>query len=1045
MKYQNLSLKFKLIVVSLALVNSPGQSATVNEKAIQPSALAQIKGILTEKAVRTPSESKIDSNLLNGMRAIKQKSAGISQTQPTYVQNFLQKQVSSDSTVKVTIRGKVSNDLLAALKTLNASEISSFPKYDTLTARLPIAELTTISSRSDVSFVEPFDPGRTNRYIPTPAELSAWQTTNTLSSFQLNGPIANVGNATSEGVIAHAADKVQKSGIDGTGVKVCVLSDGVNSLAARQATGDLPAAVDVVAGQAGLGDEGTAMLEIIHDLAPGAALGFATGFNGDAQMATNIQTLRNPPHLCDIIVDDVTYYLEPPFQEGIIAQAVSNVTSNGAVYFSSSANSGSKTNGTSGTWEGDFVNSGTSLSVIPEAGTVHLFNGSNANTITKTGNAYILTWGDPQNASTNDYDLFILDSGLTKILAQSTNRQTGSTSPWEGFLASSSIPIGSKIVVINYQGNAQIRALRLDTQRGQLSVNTNGNTYGHNGGVNTITTAAVYVGTAGGGSFTGGTANPVELYSSDGPRRLFFSPSGIPLTTGNILFGTNGGTLLNKVNIASADCVVTTTPGFFPFCGTSAAAPHAAAIAALLKSANPTLPNTKIKNALSSTALDIEALGFDYNAGSGLIMADASVRSTLNPIVVTGTFTPNTIFAKGISTLTISLYNPNGVALQNIAISDAYPTNLINFAIPNALLSGSGCAGNVTATANGTTLGLTGVTIPANSTCNLIATVTSSVANTYSNSTGLLTTPMGLNTNGVNSSLQVNASTAKFKLTVTPSNGVVKSTTPTGIIDCGSLCSTDIDQGTAVILTATPNTGYTFSGWSGACTTDPCIIIMDSAKTVFASFNNASYPLTVAKIGNGTITSTPTGINCGTTCSANFNSGTQVTLKATPTTGYAFGNWSGCNSITTTGDCLVTMSAANSVSTSFNPILTLTVGTNGKVSSNPAGIACNPTCSKDYPLGTTVTLTATPNESFVLEAWGGACSGNGSCVVTMNAPTTVSASFVIAPWMTATVDYIMDDSNDPPAWMPAVNEYIMDDSLTPEPWMPVVINYIMMN
>ena len=92
-----------------------------------------------------------------------------------------------------------------------------------------------------------------------------------------------------------------------------------------------------------------------------------------------------------------------------------------------------------------------------------------------------------------------------------------------------------------------------------------------------------------------------------------------------------------------------------------------------------------------------------------------------------------------------------------------------------------------------------------------------------------------------------------------------------------------------------------------------------------------------------------------------------------------------------------------------------------------------------------MTLTATPNQSFVLEAWGGACSGNGPCVVTMNAPTTVSASFVIAPWLTATVDYIMDDSTSPPAWMPAVNEYIMDDSQTLAPWMPVVFNYIMMN
>ncbi|MDQ2949123.1 MAG: S8 family serine peptidase [Acidobacteriota bacterium] len=99
--------------------------------------------------------------------------------------------------------------------------------------------------------------------------------------------------------------------------------------------------------------------------------------------------------------------------------------------------------------------------------------------------------------------------------------------------------------------------------------------------------AAVNVGTAGGGLFTGGSANPVESYSSDGPRRIFYSPDGVPITTGNFLFAIDGGTLLPKVDIAAADCVTTDVPAFSTFCGTSAATPHAGAIAALLKSAVP--------------------------------------------------------------------------------------------------------------------------------------------------------------------------------------------------------------------------------------------------------------------------------------------------------------------------------------------------------------------------------------------------------------------------------------------------------------------------
>ena len=74
--------------------------------------------------------------------------------------------------------------------------------------------------------------------------------------------------------------------------------------------------------------------------------------------------------------------------------------------------------------------------------------------------------------------------------------------------------------------------------------------------------AAVNVGTAGGGAFTGGAANPVETYSCDGLRRIFYNPAGTPITPGNLLFSTNGGTLLQKPDLAAADCTPSNTPGF---------------------------------------------------------------------------------------------------------------------------------------------------------------------------------------------------------------------------------------------------------------------------------------------------------------------------------------------------------------------------------------------------------------------------------------------------------------------------------------------------
>ena len=158
--------------------------------------------------------------------------------------------------------------------------------------------------------------------------------------------------------------------VTGVGVKVCVLSDGVDSLAASQAAGELPA-VDVLPGQEGDGDEGTAMLEIVHDLAPNAELGFATAFTSDASFADNIRALRFDAG-CDVIVDDVLYFNESPFQDGPIAQSVNAVTADGALYFSSAGNEGNTLDGTSGNYEGDFVDSGRAVGKF--AGAAHDFD-----------------------------------------------------------------------------------------------------------------------------------------------------------------------------------------------------------------------------------------------------------------------------------------------------------------------------------------------------------------------------------------------------------------------------------------------------------------------------------------------------------------------------------------------------------------------------------------------------------------------------------------------------------------------------------------------
>lgn len=186
-----------------------------------------------------------------------------------------------------------------------------------------------------------------------------------------------VGGKNAEGVIAHRVYSARGTfNTDGTGIRIGVLSDSVTpaALAASQASGDLPPTcsspappatekcVQIVPGQDGPapGDEGTAMLELIHDIAPGAQLYFATAFTSDTSFATNIRQLRTV-YNCDVIVDDVGYSNETPIQDGqaptvistsnggAITQAVNDVAALGALYFSSAANSGNKNDGTSGT------------------------------------------------------------------------------------------------------------------------------------------------------------------------------------------------------------------------------------------------------------------------------------------------------------------------------------------------------------------------------------------------------------------------------------------------------------------------------------------------------------------------------------------------------------------------------------------------------------------------------------------------------------------------------------------------------------------------
>jgi hypothetical protein len=224
---------------------------------------------------------------------------------------------------------------------------------------------------------------------------------------------------------------------------------------------------------------------------------------------------------------------------------------------------------------------------------------------------------------------------------------------------------------------------------------------------------------------------------------------------------------------------------------------------------------------------------------------------------------------------------------------------------------------------------------------------------------------------------------------------------PAGI-SCGTTCSATFATGTAVTLAATPASGSTFTGWSpsSVCSgTGPCAITMNQAQSVTAIFSTTSLSVAKAGSGSGTVTSSPAGISCGTTCSSNFSSGTVVTLTETPGSGSSFSGWSGaCSGTATT--CSVTMSGAEPVTAIFAsltmPLTVVKMGNGtGTVTSSPAGVNCGSTCSYSFTTGSAVTLTAVAGSGSAFTGWSGACSGTGSCVVTMSAAASVNATFTL--------------------------------------------------
>ncbi len=622
---------------SLSAVMLPA-SAQLSEKAMK-----QMELMEKEKNSRSPVQQKIDSQLLYEM----EKSRG----QTIEGMPAMKTGIKPDKSGKVLvdIKAKVTADLLQKIKRIGGEVVTSSEKA--IRANLPMTQIESLAGNDNVTFIEPAVQAKTQKSVssveegmtqPKAIALSSKELlrTNALPSQRLPGVLTklaqvgvadaggaatNTGNVKSQGDVAHGTDLARKIfGVNGAGVKIGVLSDSYNCKGGAQrdiSSGDLPSGgVNVIQEGNCAGpttpakntDEGRAMLQIIHDLAPDATLYFASATIGlPDDFAKNIRALRAAG--CDVIVDDAIFGTESPFQDDAVSQAVSEVVRDQAIYFSFAGNFGNLKSNTSRTWEGNFT-------AGQQAGNLLFHNFADniaTNTVTSVdpNTAATLFWSDPLGASTNDYDLFVFNNAGTEVKQRSTNIQNGSQNPFEAAL----VEPGDQIAIAR-KGEGEARYLHLNLYGvGTLALGTSGSMRGHATVEGAFGVAATDVATGSGGRFTGGAANPVEGFSSDGPRRVFYNPDGTPITPGDL--SSTGGKVRDKPDITAANRVATTVPGFEIFPGTSAAAPHAAAIAALLKSLKPSVTQDEVRTALTSTALDIEAPGVDLNAGAGIIDA----------------------------------------------------------------------------------------------------------------------------------------------------------------------------------------------------------------------------------------------------------------------------------------------------------------------------------------------------------------------------------------------------------------------------------------
>lgn len=653
----------------------------------------RMKALVADKKSWTPAQRKIDSNLIyaSRMAAGRDAAPGV----PALKTGVDVK----GGMVEVELRIRVNGETAEMVRGYGGEILKSMPVGDSIIARVPVANLEKLAEDGRIRHIGRRFGGTTHSKPETAVAGPKAETGGRESAIRERlragigkveasvvlptdaVPVAGIRTNPAKGDIRHRANAARAAfNLDGTGLKIGVISDSFNSFgnaAADVLSGDLPGMGNpngysnpvqfAGTGDGGGSDEGRAMLQVIHSIAPGAQLYFASGSGNIAEFANNIAALGGlntfrgmpvsgtiVPGGCDIIIDDLAFFEESglhdgqaagvtsPFNMGLATQAVNEVTAAGKLHFSAAGNSGNLTQGTSGAWEGDFtpsaatppdelIGAGQFLNWNPAGGDTLFNTVADTETEFTTLNPFTMQWADPLGASVNDYDVYVLDADGFPVAA-SLNVQAGTEDPFE-FIGEGIIEPGNRLVVALFDGSPRFISASLNSQA--LEFGTTGQIRGHAGAAKGFAVTATPIETASGPTFPApfGAGNRVNDSSSDGLRRVFFAADNAPVTPGNFLAGTGGGLVRQKPDAAAAAGVATTVPGFLFFSGTSCAVAHAGAIAGLVRAgfigngvADPT-PG-QVLSTLKQSALDIEAPGDDRDAGSGILQAFEAARMT---------------------------------------------------------------------------------------------------------------------------------------------------------------------------------------------------------------------------------------------------------------------------------------------------------------------------------------------------------------------------------------------------------------------------------